>query len=685
MGRYSEQTAATSAAACLPCATGKWSNRSGVALEAECAACVAGSTTLLDGAHTLELCIRPHAGQSYSCTSGMVCVVDGVTGHSLQDGHRLAISASDCSGAKSPLAGITTSGISKAASSTGSRYVWGDTMVDFIPQGGLQKLCWCANVGTLVCDDLNANFLLPVGELLIVGPVENAFECVRGRDCLGLQPFRGYGLTPGDQLRLQRDSCGSSTATEISPANPTGQGAFQALATAGKLVELILSFGTSDADNDFHLQIDASQAGYWLCWCAAANTCSDPAAHAVYAGRLSILGPSTNQERSCAVGQACAVTGILGAGMGPGDLLRILSDCGRGASILGFPGGGVLNSSDGSNFAFLAADTTLLSVPGIFRMCFCRSSSIETCEASSGFIARVGLMTASGPFSRATTCALGSSCSIALSGVSLSAGDRLWVALGTCGEAVAIGDKGYAALANPLMVEDSANGLTVNLGILPFSALPGVYQLCWCPATADCSSTASFRAPAGSLQADCPAGSFATGPQAARVCEWCTRGYFCGGGQPQSATRVACSVGRNTLDLGSTVSSACVCDRGYRLEVASGSCLPCALGYYKDVLGDLEQCSACGNGSTTFRTGAVSNSSCIQAVQGQQLATEASVPAVSFNFSMSIGSTTDPERLRQQLIELFIASLSASTRIDPAAIQIAARCTEAHEKPTASL
>ena len=551
VGRYSPQVAATSAAACLPCSTGTWSNRSGVASANDCVACVQGSTTLSDGAHALDLCIRPHAGQSYSCTSGMVCVVDGVTGHSLQDGHRLAITASDCGAAKSPLAGITTSGISKAASSTGSRYVWGDTMVDFIPQGGIQKLCWCASVGTLACDDLNANFLLPVGELLIVGPVENTFTCVRGRDCLGLQPFRGYGLTSSDHLRLQRDSCGSSTATEISPANPTGQGAFQALSTAQNVVELILSFGASDANSDFHLQIDASQAGYWLCWCAAANSCSEPAAHAVYAGRLSILGPNTNQERSCAVGQACSVSGILGAGMGPGDLLRILSDCGRGASILGFPGGGVLNSLDGSNFNFQATDTTLLSVPGIFRMCFCRPSSSETCEASSGFIARVGLMTASGPFSRATTCALGSPCSIQVSGVSLSAGDRLWVALGTCGQAVGIGDKGYTGLQEPLLLEDGVNGLTVNLGVLPFTALPGVYQLCWCPLTADCSSTGSFRAPAGSLQADCPAGSFATGAAAARVCERCTRGYFCGGGQPQSATRVACSVGRNTLDVGS--------------------------------------------------------------------------------------------------------------------------------------
>ena len=37
-------------------------------------------------------------------------------------------------------------------------------------------------------------------------------------------------------------------------------------------------------------------------------------------------------------------------------------------------------------------------VPGIFRICFCRPMKAETCQSSSGYKARVGLMTASGPF-----------------------------------------------------------------------------------------------------------------------------------------------------------------------------------------------------------------------------------------------------------------------------------------------
>ena len=516
-GRYLEATAATSSDACLPCPVGKWSNITGLSVASGCVACVTGSTTVLDGAANGSMCVQPDPAEIRNCTSGWVCVVEGVSGSRLQDGHRLAITTSDCASAKSPVTGIANNGISKLATGTGSSYVWGDSISDFTPQGGFTRLCWCANVGELTCEGLNSNFWLFAGDLLIVGPVENTFVCVRGRDCLDLQPFSGYGITTEDHVRIQRDSCGSASAVEISVANQAGTGSFQLVSSAGNFVQLRLGFGQTDAQNDFHVQIDANQAGYLLCWCGSkgsSTACANPADYVVYAGRLSILGPTANQEKGCAVGQECNLTGVLGASVVPGDRLMILSDCGRGASIPGFPGQGMLDSIDGTNFAFAADGTQiLLSVPGIFRICFCRPiTGIEACSSSSGFIARVGLMTASGPFARTTICQLGSACVVSLSGVGLTAGDWLWVADGDCGSAAGVGQKGFVDLQNPVAVEEGASGFSVNLSTLPFEAFPGVYQLCWCPQTAECSSTALFRAPGGSLQADCPPGSFATGP-----------------------------------------------------------------------------------------------------------------------------------------------------------------------------
>lgn len=192
----------------------------------------------------------------------------------------------------------------------------------------------------------------------------------------------------------------------------------------------------------------------------------------------------------------------------------ILSDCGRGSAILGFPGQGMLDSSDGTNFAFAGNGAKiLLSVPGIFRICFCRPiTGVDACDSSIGFTARVGLMTASGPFAQTTICYVGGKCTVSLSGVGLTAGDLLWIADGECGSAEGIEKKGFVDLQNPIAVQEGAGGFTVNLGTLPFKALPGLYRMCWCPQNAICSSTALFRAPAGSLQADCPPGSFASGP-----------------------------------------------------------------------------------------------------------------------------------------------------------------------------
>ena len=517
VGRYLEATAATSSDACLPCPVGKWSNITGLSVASGCVACVTGSTTVLDGAATESMCVQPDPVQTHTCTSGWVCVVQGVTGVRLQDGHRLAITTSDCASAKSPVTGIANNGISKLATGTGSSYVWGDSISDFTPQGGFANLCWCANIGELTCEGLNSNFWLSAGTLLMVGPVENTFVCVRGRDCLDLQPFSGHGISAEDHVRIQRDSCGAASAVEISVANQAGTGSFQLVSSAGNFVQLSLGFGQTDAENDFHVQIDASQAGYLLCWCGSkgsSTACANPADYVVYAGRLSVLGPSTNQEKGCAVGQACDITGVLGASVVAGDRLMILSDCGRGSAILGIPAQGILDTADGTDFAFAGDGAKiLLSVPGIFRICFCRPiTGIEACDSSSGFKARVGLMTASGPFVQSRICDLGSGCVVTLSGVGLAAGDQLWVADGECGQAASVAQKGFVDLENPMVVQESTSGLTVDLGTLPFGALPGTYQLCWCPQTADCSSTALFRAPAGSLQTNCPPGSFAVGP-----------------------------------------------------------------------------------------------------------------------------------------------------------------------------
>eukprot|EP00438_Fugacium_kawagutii_P024209 Skav223070 [mRNA] locus=scaffold419:115477:121305:+ [translate_table: standard] len=513
-GRYSTSTAAASLDSCLLCAVGTWSNQTAASLPSACMPCVSGSTTALPGANSDVLCARPFSGQNRTCISGRNCAIDGLNGWSLQDGHCLAITSSSCSGAILAVSNIDNNAISKPATQNGERYEWGELSTDFTPLGGEYNLCWCANLDVLTCDIEDSNFLILAGQLQVTGPSHNQLQCLRGSDCIGLG-FAGYALLVADQIAVRRSGCGGSLALGISAANVDGLGTLQ---LSGD--HFLLGFGVSNSDADYRLKIDASNAGYFLCWCAnerGSNTACAAADFAVEAGRLRVTGPHFNQESICSVGQECSMTGIRGVSMQGGDRLMILSDCGKGNAIPGLPASGILETADGSTFEFLGnVSSVILSLPGIFRICFCRPTAGNSCESTLGFQARVGLMTATGPFYTTTQCDLGSNCTLDLSGVGLSVGDQLFFTSGACGTSDALSKLGFTRLKDPLPLEDSGGGLQVALGELPLTANPGLYSICWCPSSAECSTPALFRAPTGLLQADCPPGTFAVGPTSGR-------------------------------------------------------------------------------------------------------------------------------------------------------------------------
>ena len=100
--------------------------------------------------------------------------------------------------------------------------------------------------------------------------------------------------------------------------------------------------------------------------------------------------------------------------------------------------------------------------------------------------------------------------------------------------------------------------------------------------------------------------------------------------------------------------SDCVCSEGYGLQAGETGCIACAIGFYKNVSGG-EECTPCPPQFTTYGTGSVSSSSCYEVTPASSnsstLQSEASVPAVSFTFSIGeLPATEDQETLRQQLI-----------------------------------
>ena len=517
-GRYSLVDLATSVESCILCPIGTWSHDTGAKSETTCIPCPVGSTTEQSGSTNITACVRPHPDQAHQCVSGRACTLYGLAGDGLRAGHRLGITLADCASAKVAVTNIANDGISKA-SDAASTYVWGDQAADFTPEGGFYNLCWCANMQTLVCTDLNANYVTLAGQLLVAGPSVNSFECVRGRDCVDLSPFSGFELGTEDVVALRRDSCGTTAATEISSSNTDGIGSLSNLQQQGAVTTLALGFGVSDDVNSYDLAIDADAAGYLLCWCASGrgvdSACTSPEEFNVYAGRISVVGPRTNQESGCSVGQPCSVSGIQGARIAAGDRLMVLSDCGRGIALPGFPSSGILETSNSLDFAFTGnGSDILLSSPGIFRLCFCRPfpDNGEPCEQPKSFRAKVGLMTASGPFEQTATCNTGANCTLVLSGIGLQVGDRVFIADDACGQAAGMGARGFPQLEFSIPVVDGTSGLEASLGELPQAAMAGQYSICWCPASAGCADPSVFQAPGGSLRVDCPPGSFAIGP-----------------------------------------------------------------------------------------------------------------------------------------------------------------------------
>ena len=489
--------------ACLSCPVGTWSSSMGADSEATCQSCPSGSTTEDPGSGLEDFCVRPHGDQHVTCTSGQVCSVQ-LTGLQLREGHRLALTTStDCTGAKLPVPGISNDATSKPATSDGNWYTWGNVPADFLPEGGSYRLCWCSNMEGLACAGLES-FHISAGLLEVVGPFTNhLFQCVRGQDCTDLRPFHGVGLSALDRVMVRASGCGGSPLP-ISPSNVNGSAALENFSSV-----FSLNFGLSDAKLglNYGLLLDASEGGYDLCWCAGPWACS-PESALVPAGKLRVEGPNANQEISCSVGQPCALGSIQSVSAKHGDRVMVLSACGTGSAVQGFPGGGVAEyNQDRTAFEFLGPSKPLLSPAGIFRLCFCRANA-HACDGPGAFRAPLGLMTAAGPFQQTTTCRVREVCTLEISGIDLHPMDALIVTQAGCNNVSTAGIPGFPFLQQPLRLEAEGSTVLAVMGDLPKTTTPGTYDLCWCPRASFCTSAASFRATSGQLRIECPPGYF---------------------------------------------------------------------------------------------------------------------------------------------------------------------------------
>lgn len=281
---------------------------------------------------------------------------------------------------------------------------------------------------------------------------------------------------------------------------------------------------------------------------------------------------------------------------------------------------------DSSTFLFSDDSAPLSSPPGIYRLCFCMPNPHEDCAGAGSFKAPVGLLTARGPFDQLSECEVDSNCSVKLTGIGLEMNDLL-VVTSSCETVLSLS----GLVVGSLHLD---NSLRAHIGQIPADTMPGVYQMCWCPATSDCSNLTSFRAEAGRLQVSCPKGRYF----ASSKCALCGHGFYCPGGTQIAAKRFPCEAHETTAVRNATSISDCTCDRGH--FYSRGNCAPCPIDYYKPLVGNAP-CMRCPPELNTYATGSVSDTSCVHASAVVDQNAVSTVPSLTFNLSLLSNKSYD--------------------------------------------
>ena len=232
-----------------------------------------------------------------------------------------------------------------------------------IASGGQYRLCWCSPRGVDNAGLSNCiapwDFTADAGVLTLRGPAAGQhLTCLTGQPCsfIGLT---GTGLADGDKLMVL-DTCGQSgldtsgmiwdgvsmSHHSLVPRFAGCQSSLHCLRDIpcdddehSQFERPSLACGISDpatsggADYTWGgiTSIPTAPGGiYKMCWCAAGQTCSMFEHFKVELGELSLIGPSSmEQHRTCAAGQPCVVSNILGYLQQAGDKIMILDECGK--------------------------------------------------------------------------------------------------------------------------------------------------------------------------------------------------------------------------------------------------------------------------------------------------------------------------------------------------------------------
>ena len=438
--------------------------------------------------------------QQFTCLAGQSCSLETLSGYGMSNAGVLLL--------------MDTCAI---AASTTLQFIPGEPeglISDYVPlAGGSYRLCWCALLGSTNSSgcDLPSSFLTDAGTVHIIGPVplQQQYTCVSGQTCT-LRGLQGSSLQQSDFFAVL-DTCGSLDAwplnlvkvLNLQPDGLTVSWREDALSTPG--------------------------GQYRLCWCATAARCQDASSLRVDFGSLTLIGPEQLfMDRTCISGRTCSFDGLIS-----GSGLLVLDTCGLPSVGKRWDGTPTRMPHFMSQLEHMEIEGERVTwgnlqfsaAGGAFRLCWCAGNS--TCLVPEDFQLDIGQLLLIGPsFGHTQSCISGQVCSISrVKGWQLSDSDRIMV-LDTCaqpGNATQIPSAivGFAAdgmswsAVQELNLTDEMRGSTYG-PLMRFelagyvSAQGGRYRLCWCGASAVCSSSEDFYVDFGELQVLGPSHKSAT-------------------------------------------------------------------------------------------------------------------------------------------------------------------------------
>ena len=258
-----------------------------------------------------------------------------------------------------------------------------------------------------------SNSSMVVGELDVLGAgyLQNGFgdllEPVVNHefDLQVLAPLGG--LLVEDRLLISETlACGSSSMTS---------------SVNGSLDQAGLPGSTADRNTSLYwrdLSIDKPGI-YVACWCwSGLGLCSSDARYSLQLDTFVVRGPVSFSPLQVPAGHSFDLS-LDGFGLKEWDRIRLAnlsSDCGKAPFVDAEQLRGSLKSGAGDASAQSWKDLMIMD-PGTYVLCWCAGSNLNSCSEDESFDFSLGFLDVWGPTIASHRCAVGSSCSIVLSGV----------------------------------------------------------------------------------------------------------------------------------------------------------------------------------------------------------------------------------------------------------------------------